>query len=56
MEATKVKQSDITCLSLNKSGVRNIRLERWLKAEAIQQRKRRALLTIIFCAYPYFAI
>jgi hypothetical protein len=42
-------------LKVTKLGVQNTLYPKWVIDKKIQQRKRRALITAIFLAYPYFA-
>jgi hypothetical protein len=57
MLAEKQTQStNLYTLELSNIGVKKVSLyNRWVYNEKIQQRKRKALLTVIFLAYPYFA-
>jgi hypothetical protein len=57
MLATKEKQrANLYKLELTELGVKKVSLyDRFIIDEKAQQNKRRALLTIIFLAYPFFA-
>jgi hypothetical protein len=57
MLAQKEKaQANLYCLELSNLGVKKVSLrDRLVIDEKFQQNKRRALLTIIFLAYPLFA-
>lgn len=54
MQAVQRPETKVYYLELSETGVKNTIHPHWQEIEdRIQQRKRRALLTIIFLAYPF---